>query len=158
MFCTSYVVFSPLPSSVQDVKAKVDWQLIAVRKNRNLISVSIQIIFFFITATAQDAYEGQLKLVAANPNSNQSTSRGMLQVYLNQQWTYICNGTFGINEADTSCRQLGYTKARTHSIVNNYEYRLVMCILYNTDSRSKYTYDRDDAIPNELFQSRHTLL
>jgi len=77
---------------------------------------------FFITATAKNAYEGQLKLVAASLNSK-STSKGMLQVHLNQQWTYICNDTFGNHEADTSCRQLGYTNAFSHSIVDNYEYR-----------------------------------
>lgn len=81
------------------------------------------IMFFFVTATAKNAYEGQLKLVATNLNSNQSTSKGMLQVYLNQQWTYICNDTFGNHEADTSCRQLGYTNALSHGIVDNYEYR-----------------------------------
>ena len=60
-------------------------------------------------------YEGQLRLVMNISQQHvviprrKSLSKGWLQVYLNQEWTFVCNETFGENEAMTACRQLGYT-------------------------------------------------
>ena len=43
-------------------------------------------------------------------------SRGRVEVYCNGEWGTICaEGDFGQNEADTACRQLGYTHAADYS-------------------------------------------
>ena len=62
-------------------------------------------------------YEGQLSLRPMNENIRvtRSFSEGMLVVFLNNRSTFVCNETFGENEATTACRQLGYTTALTHS-------------------------------------------
>ena len=39
----------------------------------------------------------------------ESSSKGMLRVYLNGKWTSVCYETFGAEEAECSCKQLGYT-------------------------------------------------
>jgi hypothetical protein len=43
------------------------------------------------------------------------TSSGTVEVYLNNEWGTICADEIAVNEADTICRQLGYTNAVTHS-------------------------------------------
>jgi len=98
--------------------------LIAV--SSNLIIACMQIIPMHTSAatTTKRYFEGQLKLITTDPNPNQSTSKGMLQVYLNKEWTPVCNETFGDDEADSSCRQLGYTSALRYGIADNNEYRL----------------------------------
>jgi len=62
-------------------------------------------------------YEGQLKLYK-NPSDSRienrrrsSNSDGHLQVYFKNTWTPVCIDTFGDNEANSSCRQLGYTRS-----------------------------------------------
>ena len=62
-------------------------------------------------------YEGQLRLRPLDDENRftQSLSEGKLEVYLNNQWTSVCNETFGENEATTACRQLGYTTSHSHS-------------------------------------------
>ena len=64
-------------------------------------------------------YEGQLRLLNVEPSHlhivprNRSLSRGWLQVYLNGNWTFVCaDTTFHEYEAETACRQLGYTTFR----------------------------------------------
>ena len=43
-------------------------------------------------------------------------SSGIVQVYYNGQWGYICDDfNFGLDEADVVCRQLGYTGASHYS-------------------------------------------
>ena len=66
-------------------------------------------------------YEGQLRLVRNPPLRNGpilrniSLSEGLLQVYLKGNWTFVCSQTFSDNEAETACRQLGYTTFRYHT-------------------------------------------
>jgi len=61
-------------------------------------------------------YEGQLRLSKDSRLDSRMTSNsdGHLQVYLNDKWTPVCSDTFGDNEANTSCRQLGYTRSTTY--------------------------------------------
>ena len=52
----------------------------------------------------------------------------MLKVYLNNEWTAVCNDTFGDDEADSSCRQLGYTNAlASHGKYYEYRYKCIIC-------------------------------
>ncbi len=42
-------------------------------------------------------------------------SQGRVEVYCNEEWGTVCDeGGFGEDEADTVCRQLGYTHARAY--------------------------------------------
>lgn len=67
-------------------------------------------------------YEGQLRLVMNGSSLRTraiSFSGGRLQVYLNNEWTFVCNETFGDTEAESACRQLGYTTALYYAAVDN---------------------------------------
>ena len=39
-------------------------------------------------------------------------SEGRLEIYRNNQWGTVCNRKFGMQEADTACRQLGFLRSR----------------------------------------------
>ena len=68
-------------------------------------------------AQTEYVYEGQLRLVHPLDESKRVTrsfSEGMLEVFLNNRATFVCNETFGENEATTACRQLGYTTSYSH--------------------------------------------
>ena len=41
---------------------------------------------------------------------------GRLEVYLNGKWGTVCNDGFSQNEADTACRQLGFSSALEHGL------------------------------------------
>lgn len=43
------------------------------------------------------------------------TSSGTVEVYLNNEWGTICDYEITVNEANTICRQLGYTSSVTYS-------------------------------------------
>ena len=69
----------------------------------------------YIIDSADYVYEGQLGLVQRLPSvtpipKTESTSEGILRVYLNGKWTTVCDETFGVDEAECSCKQLGYTE------------------------------------------------
>ena len=69
----------------------------------------------YIVQTAY-VYEGQLRLQTMDHNNDvRSSSQGRLQIYLNKRWTFVCNETFGENEATTACRQLGYTTSISYT-------------------------------------------
>ena len=51
-------------------------------------------------------YDGQIRLQGA-----QYTNQGLVEVYCNGQWGTICDNGFGQTDANTVCKQLGYTGA-----------------------------------------------
>ena len=64
--------------------------------------------------TEEYIYEGQLSLVQGarrkwSGTKTKSNSKGKLQVFLNGKWTFVCDESFGDDEAECSCKQLGYT-------------------------------------------------
>ena len=59
---------------------------------------------------------GDLRLVD-NDNSYTNVSAGRLEMYVNGIWGTICNLGFDFNDADVSCRQLGYLGVATFNTV-----------------------------------------
>ena len=48
----------------------------------------------------------------------QEVSSGFLEIYLNKVWGSVCN--MNLPDADTACRQLGYTGAVSVDTMTNY--------------------------------------
>ena len=73
--------------------------------------------------TEEYVYEGQLSLVMKGSKRigerTKSNSQGKLRVYLNGNWTFVCNKSFGYDEAECSCKQLGYTGHSTYFTLPN---------------------------------------
>ena len=57
---------------------------------------------------------GELRL-AIDGLAIRGITAGRLQIYLDGQWGNICNGGFGIEEANVACHQLGYDRALSYS-------------------------------------------
>ena len=51
-------------------------------------------------------YNGQVRLTGGT-----TSNQGLVEVYCNGQWGTVCDDSFGKNESNTVCRQLGYTNA-----------------------------------------------
>ena len=51
-------------------------------------------------------YQNQIRL-----SKGAYTSQGLVEVYCNGQWGTVCDNGFGQIDADTVCKQLGYTGA-----------------------------------------------
>ena len=51
-------------------------------------------------------YQNQIRL-----SQGAYTSHGLVEVYCNGQWGTVCDDFFYQTEADTVCKQLGYTGA-----------------------------------------------
>lgn len=69
--------------------------------------------FIIIIATDEIYYDGQVRLVGGD-----YTSQGNLQVFAQSEWRYVCgdNG-FSLANAESVCRQLGYTNTTQPSLV-----------------------------------------
>ena len=58
-------------------------------------------------------YDGQIRLQDA-----QLTNQGLVEVYCNGQWGTVCDNGFGLTDANTVCRQLGYTGAAAYDTLS----------------------------------------
>ena len=60
-------------------------------------------------------YNSQVQLTPISPSQDRditlSPSSGLLQVFLNKKWGYVCDSGIDKQAADTACRQMGYTNA-----------------------------------------------
>ena len=66
---------------------------------------------------------GAIRLVRHDTTSPYYTS-GVVQVWWNGQWGNICNdASFGYNEADVVCHQLGWSGASYYTSTTNQYYR-----------------------------------
>ena len=54
-------------------------------------------------------YQNQIRL-----SQGTYTSQGLVEVYCNGQWGTVCDDKFGQIDANTVCRQLGYTVAAAY--------------------------------------------
>ena len=50
-----------------------------------------------------------IRLVSRYGQSSRNLTAGRLEVYYNQQWGTVCSNNFGVSEARTACRQLGFS-------------------------------------------------
>ena len=64
----------------------------------NLLSVSTRIW--------NSPFAGQIRL-----SRGEYTNEGLVEVYCNGRWGTVCDDRFGFTEANTVCRQLGYSTA-----------------------------------------------
>lgn len=75
--------------------------------------VVCSIIMFSVFILGQQ--RGTVRLVHNGIPSNSYTS-GRVQVYFNQRWGNICDDlSFGLDEANVICHQLGYSSAISYS-------------------------------------------
>ena len=59
-----------------------------------------------ILLSEADPFDGQVRLTRGR-----YSSEGLVEVYCNEEWGTVCDDMFSIDEADTTCQQLGYTHA-----------------------------------------------
>ena len=72
------------------------------------VSLSKLVVITENTTITENPYDGQVRLVGGDDGVK---SAGRLEIYLNNIWRAVCSEGFTDSEADSVCRQLGYTKA-----------------------------------------------
>ena len=75
------------------------------------VSLTVWYILYVITTYIDttriwnsNPYSGMIRLQGGN-----YSNEGRVEVYCNGQWGTICDGGFGSTDANTICKQLGYT-------------------------------------------------
>lgn len=73
------------------------------------VSLSKLVVITGNTTITENPYDGQVRLVSEDDGVK---SNGKLEVYLNNNWRAVCSDEgFMAPEADSVCRQLGYTNS-----------------------------------------------
>ena len=72
-------------------------------------------------------YQNQIRL-----SKGAYTNQGLVEVYCNGQWGTVCDDLFGQTEANTVCKQLGYTGAAQYDNLTPWVvYSTVILLLYD---------------------------
>ena len=71
-------------------------------------AIVVQMSFFTTDSTRiwDSPYQSQIRL-----SQGAYTNQGLLEVYCNGQWGTVCDDGFDQTDANTVCKQLGYTNA-----------------------------------------------
>ena len=64
------------------------------------------VVILVTTRIWSNPYEGQIRL-----QDSLYTNQGLVEVSCNGQWGTVCDDGFDQTDANTVCRQLGYTRA-----------------------------------------------
>ena len=67
---------------------------------------TITVLCVDTTRLWSNPYNGMVRLTGGN-----YTSEGLVEVYCNGQWGTVCDNGFGSTDANTVCKQLGYSRA-----------------------------------------------
>ena len=67
---------------------------------------TITVLCVDATRLWSNPYSGMVQLTGGN-----YTSEGLVEVYCNGQWGTVCDNGFGSTDANTVCKQLGYSRA-----------------------------------------------
>ena len=78
--------------------------------NQQTLFAIQNIIILDTTRIWSTPYDGEIRL-----QDSQYTSQGLVEVYCNGQWGTVCDDGFGSTDANTVCRQLGYTGAARYN-------------------------------------------
>ena len=72
------------------------------------MAIVVQMSFLTTDSTRiwDSTYQNQIRL-----SQGVYTNQGLVEVYCNGQWGTVCDDGFGQPEANTVCKQLGYTGA-----------------------------------------------
>ena len=65
-------------------------------------------------------WDNHLQDTAIRLQQGNFTNRGRVEVYCNGEWGTICSDGFGPDDADTICKQLGYSGYITYNELNMY--------------------------------------
>ena len=84
---------------------------------------------------------GALRFIQHNQvSSTQSWSSGIVQIYYEDSWGNICDdSSFGSDEADVVCHQLGYTGAASYGNTGTIK-SLVICNIHTVTEYSCNSY------------------
>ena len=63
-------------------------------------------LYIVTTRLWNDPYNGMVRLTGGN-----YSSEGLVEVFCNGQWGTVCDNGFSSNDANTVCKQLGYSRA-----------------------------------------------
>ena len=74
----------------------------------NARNVSLLHILIMIVSSRlwNNSYSGMIRLTRGN-----YTNEGLMEVYCNGQWGTVCDDGFSLTDANTVCKQLGYSRA-----------------------------------------------
>ena len=74
------------------------------------MEIIIIVVILDTTRIWSTPYDGAIRL-----QNSLYTNQGLVEVYCNGQWGTVCDDGFGLTDANTVCRQLGYTGAARYN-------------------------------------------